>query len=271
VNYTPGQIQTLRERLNAYRLNEVEEGRKKLPWLTISERLAGLTQVEIPDETLRQFVLPTSKKRGVPPRNLGTRERYDAVAAFLSHESIGYLSEHELNEETAPHHAALSLMKFFGCQTDSPSLIKQSALSGTYYAERDTESGSETISLQIDAHGEGGLIRVNEVSELEDFDIKAGEKLDRVECSGWAVLQNEKLLIAFLRDPMTEAVHCYFALSIFPALSVAGKTRDLVLYQYKGAISIPLETETETETDAPDIDGMHDLIVESGLQFQRRF
>jgi len=266
VSYTPGQIQTLRERLNAYHLNEAAEGKKTLGWAIISERIAKLTQVEIPGESLRQFVQPKNKKRGEPPRNLDTKGRYEAIATFLSHESIGYLSEHELKEEAAPYHAALSLMKFFGCQTDSASLIKQSALTGTYYAERDTESGAETISLQIDAHGEGGLIRVNEVSELEDFDIKADETLDRVECIGWAALKDEHLLIVFLRDPMTEEVHCYLALSIFPALNVAGKTSDLVLYQYKGAISTPLVT--ETDASASDTDWVDD---QNSLQFQRRF
>lgn len=235
--YSDWQIQRLRERLSAYRLNE----RGRLTWEEVSEDIASLMGEKIPSDSLRQFVKPVSVKQGKPPRTFPD-DRLDLVKGFLTHERIGYLHDIELVEEATPYHAAFALMEFFGCTGEAAAKLDLALLSGRFEAVKeeaavppDGTDRYEKVSIEIDSYGGNGLIRVHEVSEFY-CDTGNGEvNEDAMTSSGWAAFHPGGLLILFLKDVFSGNVHLYCTMVYAPDLAKSQPLQWLVLLRHDQA------------------------------------
>ena len=273
MEYSDEQVQLLRERLSYYYHDE--GGRKGMPWSKLSRNIEEKTGVNIPQESLRQFVEPSNKKEGKKPRRLKPPSRLDAVRDFLCHSSISYLEKHELDEQSTPYATAYSLSKFLEKPNSSSPTESLPNMRGEFQSVTTNDTLEEKKELYISINDNSGLIKVREISTLsnmkreEDDDI---EELDQVHYSGWAVRQNEGVLIFFLADPMTKQAYSYFSLIASPTIKPSQNINQLILYQYRRPLEMDLKELISEDGDLqPQGEALvNDLMQDNVYLFMRR-
>jgi hypothetical protein len=219
VAYTDRQKELIRVRLKSY-YDLQSVGPRKLTWGGICDEIFDLCQVQIRQETLRQFAERFSRRDRAHQPRIPNESNLETIIRFLCHEDINMLSLRELEEPEIPYQLASLLREHL--RPESP-IVNDSApsdLNGLYRSiDRYSEETERVIELRLEINPNHNVIRLLERTTFYDNDVKSLKAAHRsithtVESEGWAVMTADENIFVFMKDKKFKRFFYYLTMGM---------------------------------------------------------
>jgi hypothetical protein len=223
VKYTDWQVDRLRDALRAWHDYHTE-----FTWKDAMEAIDLKTEVRIPWERLRQFVVGVKQPDGSRTFPIPRGDRLQAIAEFAFYENL--ISADEIKRYDPRLQAPQRLVEFLRGPNRPRLSIQPPVMEGEFiglHPESDGQTSVRTLSIrrlfvdEIEQENElsAHLYILSERREYFDItDYKANglgaERLATRELSGWAAISPEKSVFCFLQEGASGSNEIYISMVI---------------------------------------------------------
>lgn len=249
MGYSQWQIRVIRDALAAYRLYEPGKGGAQMTWVELAADIEVYTGVPVVAESLRQFVMPVSRRQNPQRHRVPQPEKLEAIVSYLTDVEIGALEKADLDESVEPsYQAAMRLLRYLQQNIDSELIAPPTALDGRYTAQSRQSGKMVMTNLLVDAGAGDGLVQVDEECRIYtertgEGSVKgspesAGAQRMRKQSRGWAILSPEDTMFFFMKEEPYGGNHYYMTMGADPTFWTSNAIDRFIVLRHDYPIEI---------------------------------